>query len=68
MTAADRQDEIAAVVALALPADVSTEVAGRMAVDLRLLVAALPALANHAGDRAIGRDLLAAAHALEAHW
>lgn len=68
LTAVDRQNEIAAIFALALPADVSTVVARRMAADLRLIVAALPPLASHAADRAMSRDLLAAAQALEVHW
>ena len=61
----ERQAELAAIVALALPIGMPTESAALVATSLRQVVAALPPMRESPGDRAMARDLLAAADALD---
>ena len=61
----ERQAELEVIVALALPIDWPAESAPLVATWLRQVVAALPPMWESPGDRAIARDLLAAADALD---
>ncbi len=61
----DHYNEVGVILALALPGDIAADVAGRLALDLRRLVGALPPRGDSPTELAISRDLLAAAGLLD---
>ncbi len=67
MTSDDRQAEIAAMVALLLPIEISQTMPRRLAAGLRRILELLPPSDQKPMDRAMRRDLLTGAEALDQH-